>query len=153
MFDQILKKYPAIGQFIRFGLIGGMNTLIDLGVLNTLMFASGLKTGIYYTIFKTISFTFAATSSYFFNKYWAFKDKDKKEEAKKFSQFFLISIIGAIINVGTATLVVRYLKPALGGTLIIPLSDQLWGNVGALCGTAIGLIWNFIGYKFIVFKK
>ena len=53
----------------------------------------------------------------------------------------------------TAALVVNVIKPALGGTLFIPLSDQLWVNVAALCGTAIGLLWNFTGYKFLVFKK
>ncbi len=149
----ILSRYPAIGQFLRFGVIGAMNTGVDLVILNILMFISGYTDGTPYSIFKTISFAAAATFSYFMNKRWAFRDKSKNQEVKKFSQFFVISIIGALINVTVASLVVNFAKPALDSTLIIPLSAQIWGSVGALCGTAVGLAWNFLGYKFIVFKK
>ena len=152
MFRNILEKYPVIGQFVRFGLIGGMNTGVDLIILNILMFSTGLFEGAAYSAFKTISFAAAATFSYFMNKKWAFKDDSKEKEVRKFSQFFAVSIIGAIINVSVASLVVTFLKPALGVNFLF-LNDGLWGSVGALFGTAFGLIWNFLGYKFIVFKK
>lgn len=151
---KIVEKYPAIGQFVRFGLIGGLNTGVDLLILNALMFSTGQFEGTPYSIFKTISFVGAATFSYFMNKRWAFKDNSKTKEVRKFSQFFAVSLIGAAINVGVATLVVSFAKPALGGNiLMINVPDELWGSIGALCGTAIGLIWNFVGYKFFVFKK
>lgn len=154
MFAEIRKKYPAIGQFIRFGLIGGMNTGVDLVILNILMFLTGFVDGTPYTLFKSISFLFAATFSYFMNKRWAFKDTSKKKSVQKFSQFFIVSIIGAVINVSVATLVVAYLKPMVGNEIFsIGISGQLWGTVGALFGTAVGLVWNFFGYKFLVFKK
>jgi len=153
MIKNILKRYPVIGQFVRFGLIGGLNTGVDLVILNALMILSGLNEGGAYTAFKAISFCAAATFSYFMNKRWAFKDKSKTKQVQKFSQFFAVSVVGAIINVGVATAVVTFVKPALGGTLIIPLSGNLWGTVGALAGTGFGLIWNFLGYKLIVFKK
>ena len=153
MYKKILAKYPTIGQFFRFGLIGGLNTGVDLVILTTLMFIFDKSDGTPYTIFKAISFTFAASFSYFMNKRWAFRDKSKDKEVQKFSQFFAISIIGAIINVTTATLVVNLVKPTLAPNLPFTLSGEIWGIIGALCGTAVGLIWNFLGYKFIVFKK
>lgn len=153
MFKKILKQYPTIGQFIRFGLIGGLNTGVDLVILFALMTLSGLEAGLAYIIFKTISFCAAATFSYFMNKRWAFKDNSKTKQVRKFSQFFAVSVLGAVINVTVAALVVNYLQPALGGTLIIPLSGKVWGIVGGLGGTAFGLIWNFMGYKLLVFKK
>ncbi len=150
---KVLKKYPSIGQFFRFGLIGGLNTGVDLAILNILMILSGLSEGAPYAYFKAISFCAAATFSYFMNKKWAFKDNSKKKEVKKFSQFFIVSLVGAVINVTVATLIVTYIKPSMGGVLVIPLSNPLWGTVGALGGTAFGLIWNFFGYKLLVFKK
>ena len=149
--QKITRKYPVIGQFLRFGLIGGMNTGVDLVILNLLMFSTGLYEGQPYSVFKAISFCFAATFSYFMNKNWAFRDKSKEKNISKFSQFFAVSLIGAIINVTIASLVVNYIKPMINFDNII--SDPLWGTIGALCGTAIGLIWNFMGYKLIVFKK
>jgi len=152
MLNNILEKYPVIGQFFRFGLIGGMNTGVDLVILNILIFSTGQYEGAAYSAFKAISFAAAATFSYFMNKRWAFRDDSKEKEVRKFSQFFIVSIIGAVINVTVATLVVMYLKPVIGADFLF-LNDKLWGSVGALFGTAFGLIWNFLGYKFFVFKK
>lgn len=150
---KILEKYPIIGQFVRFGLIGGLNTGVDLAILNILMFLTSIYAGTGYSFFKAVSFCFAATFSYFMNKRWAFKDNSKSKQAQKFSQFFAVSLVGAVINVGIATSVVVYIKPLVGNEFLIPISDQLWGTIGALGGTAVGLIWNFFGYKLLVFKK
>ena len=78
-----------------------------------------------------------------------------KTQGKKFSQFFIVSIIGMLINVTTATIVITYLQTPITNILGISLleSKQLWVTISALTGTAVGLLWNFVGYKFIVFKK
>src|SRR4030042_3590601 len=146
----LCKKYPIVPQFTKFVMIGFMNFFIDLAVLNLQMFASGKSTGIYYTIFKAVSFLVAVTFSYFFNKRWAFRDKKKTEQGKQFSQFLFISFIGMIINVSTASIVVNFIAPQIR---FIALAPKLWGNLGAVGGAATGLIWNFLGYKFWVFKK
>jgi putative flippase GtrA len=148
--SDMTKKYPIIPQFIKFALIGFMNFFIDIAVLNLEMFLSGKSSGIYYTFFKAFSFLCAVIFSYFFNKYWAFQDRKKTQQAKQFSQFLFVSIIGMLVNVTTATLVVTYIAPAV---TFVKLSGKLWGNLGAVGGSAVGLIWNFIGYKFWVFKK
>jgi putative flippase GtrA len=146
----LCKKYPIVPQFVKFALIGFMNFFVDLAILNLLMFASGLSAGIYYTVFKAISFLFAVTFSYFFNKYWTFRDKKKTDQGRQFSQFLFVSFIGMIINVSTASIVVNYIAPQIS---FITLAPKLWGNLGAVGGAATGLIWNFLGYKFWVFKK
>jgi putative flippase GtrA len=113
-----------------------------------------VRVGSGYAVQKGFSFLAAVTFSYFINKRWTFQDQSKEDAGKKFSQFFFVSVIGMIINVSIATVAVTYLKPIVNSFLNMPfLSDQIWVNLGALCGTAIGLIWNFIGYKFWVFKR
>ena len=146
----LCKRYPIVPQFIKFALIGFMNFFIDIAVLNLEMFLSGKSSGLYYTFFKAFSFLCAVIFSYFFNKYWAFRDKTKTRQVQQFSQFLFVSIIGMIINVTTASTIVNYLAPQIK---FIALPGKLWGNLGAVGGSAVGLIWNFIGYKFWVFKK
>lgn len=147
-----LKK--LIEQFAKFFLVGIMNTGVDLVILNIEMTISGIAVGMGYSIQKAISFLAAVTFSYFINKHWTFQDKSKDGEGKKMSQFFAVSFIGMLINVGTATLVVNFLQIPLTNMLSIPALDpKIWGTFGALCGTAIGLGWNFVGYKLWVFKK
>lgn len=143
-----------VQQFTKFFLVGIMNTGVDLVILNTAMFITGIATGVGYSAQKAISFLGAVTFSYFINKYWTFQDKSKEDEGKKMSQFFAVSFIGMLINVGTASLVVNYLQTPITNALSLPVLDpKLWGTFGALCGTAVGLFWNFIGYKLWVFKK
>src|SRR3990167_8713234 len=67
-----------------------------------------------------------------------------EDEGKKMSQFFVVSLIGMLINVTIATIVVTYLQIPINNILQLPfLTPTLWGTIGALCGTTIGLFWNF----------
>lgn len=141
-------------QFAKFFVIGIMNTLIDLVILNAETLITGQKEGYQYAIQKGFSFMAAVTFSYFMNKYWAFQDKNKEREGKKFSQFLFVSLIGMAINITVATLVVTYLQTPVNSVLDWGfLTPQMWVNIGALSGSAAGLLWNFVGYKFWVFKK
>jgi len=151
------KLKELVKQFSKFALVGVMNTGVDLAVLNAETLITGAKEGIPYAAQKGFSFLIAVVFSYFLNRNWTFQDKSNQNEGIKFSRFLSISIAGILINVSAATIAVTYLKPIINDILNITLPpgqlDQIWVNIGALCGTALGLIWNFIGYKFWVFRK
>jgi putative flippase GtrA len=134
-------------QFIKFAFVGGINTGIDFAVLNSLMWISGIYKGEDIIFFNIIAFTVATINSYFMNKHWTFKAREKKEAGKEFSQFFLISLIGISINTSIVYSITTFIEPSFG------LSSPLWANFAKASATVISLVWNFIGYKFIVFKK
>lgn len=140
-------------QLSRFLAVGVLNTGVDLAVLNVETILTGIKDGSGYAVQKGLSFFVAVVFSYFLNKRWTFQDTSTTQRTKKFSQFFVVSIMGAVVNVSTATAVVTYVKvlanPALNLAL---LTDQVWVNIGALAGAGAGFLWNFVGYKFLVFK-
>ena len=144
---------PLLAQVSRFSVVGVFNTAVDLAVLNALTLLTGATDGAGYALQKAISFCVAVTVSYFLNKRWTFEDTSVAKQRKKLAQFFGISIMGALINVSVATAVVTYVK-----VMVSPLesahllTDQLWVNIGALCGTGAGLLWNFLGYKYVVFE-
>jgi len=141
------EKFSTIFQLFKFTLTGSLNTFIDLAVLNLLMQVLQITSGWYFSFFKIISFSCAAVNSYFWNKFWTFKKKETKVGTKEFSQFYIITGISFLMNVGLASLIVNVIGPQFG------LSETLWANVGALGGVLGAFIWNFLGYKFIVFKK
>lgn len=141
----LAKKISIIYQAAKFILVGALNTFIDLGVLNALILFTGIVSGAGFGFFKGASFLVAVINSYLWNKYWTFKSKDS-QATKEFSQFMFVSIIGLFINVGIATLVVNVIGPQGG---VAPVT---WANVGALVSVVISLVWNFLGYKFWVFK-
>ena len=144
----ISKK--LIAQFSKFALIGFSNTAIDFGVLNFLMWWTGFYSGKWIILLNVIAFSVAVINSYFWNKFWTFKARkaDEPDEiAKEFSQFIIVTIIGVVINTGIVFGVTTLISPLFG------LNAGLWANLAKATATGISLIWNFIGYKFIVFKK
>lgn len=153
-FGEFLSRwFKFFFQFGKFAVVGFFNAAVDFGVLNVLIFLTGITAGAYYSLFKASSFIVANVNSYFWNKWWTFKKKDVLEEgmgepgaAKQYTQFFIVSVIGLGLNVGAASLVVNIVGPQFG------IGAAGWANIGAVAGSAAGLIWNFVGYKFIVFK-
>lgn len=140
------RKLLIVWQAAKFLLVGALNTFIDLGILNLLILISGIASGGLYSVFKGISFIVALINSYFWNKFWTFRRSEKKARGKEFLQFFIISLVGFSINVGVASLVVNAIGPQFD------LTAEIWANIGAIIAALCGMTWNFIGYKFIVFK-
>lgn len=157
----ISKKFAIIYQIAKFILIGGFNTLVDWGILalaiflfrNSLniekekvLFVALSVTIIYYSFFKAISFVIATVNSYFWNKFWTFKRKTSENTGKEFLQFLIISIVGFLINVGIASAIFKFVTPMAG------INSDQWSILAAVVATAISMIWNFLGYKFVVFE-
>lgn len=139
------EKIPALYQFGKFGETGGLNVLIDFGVLNLLILISGVSTGIFFITFKAISFLVATTNSYIWNKFWVFVKKEKEGETKEVSSFFLVTLIGLGINVTIASLIF-FIGPK-------NIDTKILANIAAAFGALTAMMWNFLGYKFVVFKK
>jgi len=143
----IAKKIKIVWQLAKFVVIGALNTFIDLGILGFLMWTTGIEKGALYGFFKFISFSCAATNSYFWNKFWTF-EKGTQLKGKEFAGFYFVSGIGALINVGVAVFLVNVVGPQFH---IAPL---IWaGGVAPIIGVLCGFIWNFLAYKFFIFKK
>lgn len=140
------KKIPVAFQFAKFGAVGAFNSFLDWGILNLLIAFTGIAAGFGFSIFKGISFIVASFSSYFWNKHWTF-GAEKKSDTKEVGKFTTVTIIGFLLNIGLASLIVFTLTPK---NLTSP---ERLANIAALFATLISLIWNFVGYKFIVFKK
>jgi putative flippase GtrA len=141
------KRFLWIFQMAKYLLIGVLATIADLGVLNLLMWISGVATGVSFSAFKGISFVMATTAKYFGDKFWAFEKTERAGMGKEFSQFFIVTLIGLGLNVGAASLVVNVIGSQFG------MSEKLWANVGGIAAAFAVTAWNFIGYKFFVFKK
>lgn len=142
----ISLKIPIVFQLAKFAAVGSFNTFLDWGIVNLLIFLTGIASGLGFSLFKAISFLIANIGSYFWNKYWTFVGKDKAN-IQEFGKFFVVSVIGMVLNVVVASLIVNYIAyPSF-------LSPRQWANVALLVATLVSLVWNFVGYKFFVFEK
>jgi len=148
------RKMEFIYQAAKFILVGVLNTLVDWGVLNLLLIVVAVSSGPLYPLCKGASFVLAATNSYFWNKFWTFKKasepknmgetKSRRAELFKFSS---VTLIGFALNVSVASSIVNLWGPHFH------IHAKAWATVGALAGTLVGLVWNFAGYKLVVFGE
>jgi len=140
------KKYLFVFQVAKFLLIGVLAVLVDLGVLNILMFLFGVAAGWGFVLFKAVSFIVATFSKFWGNKFWAFEQAETEKMGKELLQFYVVTLVGMAVNVGVASFVVNSVGPQFG------LNLQVWANIGAIIAAVAGAAWNFLGYKFVVFK-
>ncbi len=151
--EHTAKIAPQISKFIVVGLL---NTSIHFFILNVLSQMTGIQKGVGIAVITGIAFVAANTNSYFFNKNWTFKDREKEKEVAKFSTFFIVSVVGFFINISVVYLI-TLIPPFLNQEILLKSiggsAGALWINFAALTAVFFSLIWNFIGYKYIVFKK
>ena len=156
IFYLLNAKIPSLYQIGKFGIVGSSNFFVDLGILSLLiyffdsadawpLFTFFTITITIWTVFKAISFLVASVSSYFWNKFWTFKQEKTEKVGAEYAEFMIVTVIGFIINITVFSVVFAF-RPA-------GLAESLWATVGAVSGTVAGLAVNFVGYKFLVFKK
>lgn len=140
---QISNKISALWQVAKFGLVGVLNTSIDFGILNALMLLTGFTAGEGLGLINVPSFSAAIVNSYFWNRKWVF------EKAKKgdFRVFATITVIALLINTGILYTITKFVPPQFG------LSPILWATLAKAFATGFSMVWNFTGYKLIVFKR
>jgi putative flippase GtrA len=139
------KFLPVAYQFAKFAAVGTLNTFINFGILNLLSIITDVTSGSLIPVFATISFLGATTNSFFWNKYWTFGSRDSVNVGEA-GKFLIVTVGGWIISTIVISVVVNYLRPS-------GISPELWLNAGGLAGVFSAMLWNFLGYKFVVFKK
>jgi putative flippase GtrA len=134
MILKILNKYPLILQIFKFGLIGTLNFLIDLSIYLLLT----RKLSFYYILAHITAFLIANSISFIFNKSFAFQDKENNKIFLKYLKFLSFTIVSLLLSGLVLFITVYYLK--------------MFDIYGKILGTIVAAIWNFLMYKFIVFK-
>jgi len=151
----LLKKHA---EKVRFGLVGVINTLIDWGILFTLV-ALGLPT----LASNFVSTSVALTFSFYANKKFAFKNQAKTTK-KHLISFVVITLIGLWI---IQPIIIEGFNLALGpwfteSQLVLWLGSILgsWFKtkylvlfLGKGWASAASLVWNYLLYRKFVFVK
>lgn len=151
----LARWVPFFAQFGKFVAVGFLNTTIDFGILNLLSAATGITTGAEVGLINIPGFIAAVLNSYFWNKFWVFGDRGEKNIFHDFPKFLLVTVIGLGINSGILIFVTGNVGFLIQNSQVWqPLTDNtLLLNVAKAAATVISLIWNFVGYKFLVFRS
>lgn len=134
------------GQAGRFVVVGVINTTINFAVLNLLSSMTGVESGSGVILIAAAAFALANVNSYIMNKYWSFQDRTTGDHGRKFVLFLLVSVGGAAIQSSIVYAITTFMAP------VMQLSGSMWLNVANAVGIGVSLVWNFFGYRYVVFK-
>jgi len=135
---ELVKKHA---EKLRFAIVGAANTALDFAILFILV-ALGLDKIPANYISTFVSFIF----SFFVNKSFTFKSTTGNAK-KQFALFIAVTIVALWV---IQPLVITGVVIALSG---FELNDSLVLLVAKLIATVASLIWNYIFYSRLVFKK
>ena len=129
-----VKERPVVRQFVKFALVGVINTLTSTSVylLATRSF------GWHPLSANALAFVVAVTVSYVLNKRWTFRDP-RRDYHRQYVQFFTVSTIGFSLSEG-----------------IIWLVHSVMGIHDLVAfGTAVVIVlfWNFTANRLWTFRR
>jgi len=134
-----------IAQFVRFGLVGSVGLVVDVGVFNLLR-TTVLEPSVIHTgpvIAKVISTSLAIIVNWIGNRYWTFGHTRRPQVMREGLEFVLVSLGGMLI--GLACLWISHYL--LGYTSL--LADNISTNV---IGLGLGTVFRFWLYRVWVFS-
>ncbi|KKK06629.1 GtrA family protein [Micromonospora sp. HK10] len=128
-----------VHEALKFGIVGGINTVINYAVFNALaltVFRDGqLKATVIATIIATIT-------SYLMNRHWTYRDRPKSALKREYVLFFVFNATGLVIELG----VLAAAKYGLGVTSLLML------NVAKTGGVLLATLFRFWSYRTFVFQ-
>jgi putative flippase GtrA len=131
-------------QFGKFLVVGTLNTAIDFGTLNLLSWFTGIYGGVRLAPINVLGVLLALTNSYLLNKHWTFKTP--AHPRRRVGRFVLVSLLGVGLNTALVVALTHFVTRPTG------LTPQLWENLAKALATGGTLLWDFLGYKFLVFR-
>ena len=129
----LIAERPLVKQFLKFGLVGALNTFIDYALFS--IFTSLL--GIHYLLANILSFSIAVTSSFILNRRWTFQSRHHgwAGEAAKYLTVY-------VIGLGLSELILYVFVDRF----------QLHQLVAKALAIAIVIGWNYGGTRFWTFR-
>jgi len=121
-------------QFIKFGLVGVLNTAVDFAVY-TLLFWVGVP----YLLAQCVSFAAGTANSYVLNRAWTFQAKGPQGASGQLARHVTWNVIVLLLSLG----------------LLYLFSDGLGLHplVAKVAVTVVSTIVNFVGSKLWVFRE
>lgn len=131
-----------LGELSRFGSVGLVAYIVDVGLMNLLRFGPGQVLGDKVLTAKLISATVATIVAWILNRSWTFSGKRTRNKTREFIGYALVNVGGIAIALGC----LWFSHYVLGFTS--PMADNISANV---IGLGLGTAFRYFGYKTFVF--
>lgn len=135
-YDRVRHLIPELAKF---GVVGAIGTLIDLGGSGVLHGAGHLGP----LTAKAIAVCAATAFTYLGSRFWTFRHRENQPLLREATLFAVFNAVGLLI----AEVVIAITTYGLG------FRDQVSYNIASIVGTGLGTLFRYGAYKRWVFLK
>ena len=134
------------GTFVRFLMVGVLNTAVGFGVMFALYNLAGLHTwgDLGYWLSSAANYIVGSVVSFFLNKHFTFRNQEKG--AGVVLRFALNITVCWLLAYGLAQPIMEWVLAGMD------LSPQWEGNLTLLAGSGLFVVLNYFGQRFFAFK-
>ena len=131
------------GGLVRFGAVGGLAFVVDLGVLNLVYFVwrTPLAHDQKVVTANVLSAVVATLVSWVGNRLWAFSHRRARHPVSELALFAAVNGVARAERAAVAAI----------GAYVLHFTSQTGINVAAVIGIGIGTITRYFGYRRFVF--
>jgi putative flippase GtrA len=133
----------TLWQFLRYCLVGGANTFIDLLTLNILLLRFPTNNVQVLVLYNSLAYTGGALSSFFLNKYWTFR-RTQRTTAREVIRFAISLFLEILYSGVLVWLAGRALQPLIANV-------TLWGNASKIIAVIVGTLISYTFMRFWIF--
>jgi putative flippase GtrA len=136
-------------RFAKFATVGAFGFLTHFAIVNLLVQVGGISE----TAANPVGFVTAVVQNFFLNRRWTYPESRERQAGRQLAQFFIVSIVGLILNQVIFTVVDFLVEPVIEEFIANRrLSHALAYNI-ALC-VAVGcvLFWNFAANRLWTYR-
>ena len=146
MMKDFIKQFFDI-KFWKFIMVGILNTIVGMGL--QFLFFNLFGWGEW--ISSIVGYILGSILSYFLNKYFTFKNKEKGW--KPIAKFALNIAVCYGLAYGIAIPRTKWICVANSLTMFGWTVDKFAGNASMLVGSCLFVAFNYIGQRFFAFKE
>lgn len=132
-------------QMFRFGLVGGVNTLVDLLVLNALLLLFPTTNTLTLLSYNSLAYSIGAINSFLLNKYWTFGHR-QPVMWKEVIRFVVTTLCSIALSNTIIWLASKMLHP-------LHVSPLLWANASKVFAIFGTVFVSYLGMRLWVFVK
>lgn len=148
--ERKLAVRQTAGQFLKFAVVGVLNTLVDFAMFQAL----NLLLGWVYAA-QVAGFTCGVINSYLWNSNWTFR-KERTKSFREMSLFLLVNLLSLGVSLGVMWLcreVFGVTNTWAAGWMPTALSGFVKGDtIAKLIATCFSIVVNYVGNKLLVFN-
>jgi putative flippase GtrA len=137
------EHFHLLKQLTRFGLVGGLNTLIDILALNVLLLLWPTSNTLQILAYNALAYGVGAGNSFVCNKYWTFKRRQRVSR-REIARFLATTLLGMLLNSAMLWLAGLALHS-------FQLNATLWTNASKVLAISATMLISYLGMRLWVF--